>query len=285
MSMKVVAGPASQLLAVRTASLLGCEVDLTEYKEFPDGEVYCKVASDIKGQDVVIIQSTPQATDFIYLLELIDACDEAKSVTVVVPYFGYARQDKRFQPGEPVSARALARAVKADRVFTVNIHDRSTLKEFPCPATDLNAAPAVGDYIQGMGLKNPVLLAPDDGALSLVKSAAMPKGLHYDYLEKTRLSGDQVMIAPKSLDITGRDVVLLDDIVSTGGTIAEAVKLLKTNGVRDVYVGCIHPVLVRNAILKLHKAGIKAVISTDTLEKATSMVSASSVIAQALKSS
>lgn len=283
MSTRIVAGPSSQLLATRVASLLGCEIDLTEYKDFPDGEVYCRITGNIKGDDIVIIQSTPQATDFIYLLQLIDACDEAKSVTVVIPYFGYARQDKRFNPGEPVSARAMAKAIKADRVFTVNIHDPSVLKHFPCPAEDLNSAPEFGNYIESLKLHDPVILAPDDGALNLVKSASALKNLPYDYLEKTRLSGEEVKIAPKSLDVTGRDVVLLDDIVSTGGTIAEAIKLLKTNGVRDVYVGCVHPVLVRNAMLKLYRAGVRSVFSSDTLEKATSTVSVAPVIAAALK--
>ncbi|MCD1293804.1 ribose-phosphate diphosphokinase [Methanocella sp. CWC-04] len=283
MSTRIVAGPSSQLLATRVASLLDCEFDLTDYKEFPDGEVYCRVTGDVKGEDIVIIQSTPHSSDLIYLLQLIDACDEAKSVTVVVPYFGYARQDKRFKEGEPISARAMAKTIDADRVFTVNIHDRSVLKHFPCEATDLNAAPEIGNYIDTMGLLDPVILAPDDGALNLVRSASEPRGLHYDYLEKTRLSGEEVKIAPKNLDINGRDVVLLDDIISTGGTIAEAIKLLKTNGVRDVYVGCVHPVLVRNAVLKLYNAGVKSVISTDTLEKATSVISVAPVIAEALK--
>lgn len=283
MVMRVVAGPASQLLATRVASILKCDVDLTEYKEFPDGEVYCRVTGNIKGEDIVIIQSTFHASDLIYLLELIDACDEAASVTVVVPYFGYARQDKRFKPGEPITARALARTIKADRVFTINIHDHSILKYFPCQAIDLNAAPELGNYIDGMELRETTLLAPDDGALNLVRSAAEPRRLHYDYLEKTRLSGEEVRIAPKNLDIRGRDVVLMDDIISTGSTIAEAIKLLKVQGVRDVYVACVHPVFAHNAYLKLYDAGVKDIIATDTLEKAISKVSAAPVIADAIK--
>jgi ribose-phosphate pyrophosphokinase len=283
MGMRIVAGPASQLLATRVASLLKVPVDLTDYKQFPDGEVYCRVTGDITGQDVVVIQSTFHAYDLIYLLELIDACDEAKSLTVVTPYFGYARQDKRFKPGEPITARALAKCVKADRVFTINIHDRSVLKYFPCPAVDLNAAPELGNYIDGMELKDTTILAPDDGALNLVRSAAEPRDLHYDYLEKTRLSGEEVTIAPKNLDITGSDVVIMDDIISTGGTIAEAIKLLKAQGVRDVYVACVHGVFVHNAYLKLYDAGVKDILATDTLEKAISKVSVASVIANTIR--
>lgn len=283
MGMRIVAGPASQLLATRVASLLGCEVDLTEYKDFPDGEVYCRVTGNVKGEDVTIIQSTPRAEDLIYLYELIDACDEANSVTVVTPYFGYARQDKRFKPGEPVTARALARTIHADRMFTVNVHDRSILAHFPCEAVDLNAAPELGAYVAQMNLHDPIILAPDDGALNLVMSASALQGLIYDYLEKTRISGEEVKISPKHLDVTGKDVVIMDDIVSTGGTIAEAIKILKSNGVRDVYVACVHAVMVRNALLKLYDAGVKSVIATDTLEKAVSQVSVAPVIADAIK--
>nr|WP_197535234.1 ribose-phosphate diphosphokinase [Methanocella arvoryzae] len=283
MGMRIVAGPASQLLATRTAALLGCDIDLTDYKEFPDGEVYSRVTGEVAGNDIVIIQSTPTARDYIYLLQLIDACDEAKSLKVVIPYFGYARQDKRFNPGEPISSRAIARTIKADQVFTINIHDRSVLAHFPCKAEDLNVAPEIGNHIEGMKLHNPLVLAPDDGALNLVKSAATLKGLAYDYLEKTRLSGTEVKIAPKNLDVKGRDVVLLDDIVSTGGTIAEAAKLLRVIGAKDVHLGCVHPVLVGNAVIKLYRAGIKSVISTDTLEKATSRISAAPIIAEALR--
>lgn len=284
MGMRIVAGPSSQLLATRVASLLGCEADLTEYKEFPDGEVYCRVTGEVKGEDITIIQSTPHATDLIYLYELIDACDEAKSLTVVIPYFGYARQDKRFKSGEPITARAIAKTIKADRIFTMNIHDRSILPYFPCEAVDLNAAPELGAYVDSMNLHDPVILAPDDGALNLAMSASALRGLIYDYLEKTRISGDEVKIAPKHLsDVTGKDVVIMDDIVSTGGTIAEAIKILKTNGVRDVYVACVHAVLVRNALLKLYDAGVKSVIATDTLEKGVSTVSVAPVIANVLK--
>jgi ribose-phosphate pyrophosphokinase len=283
MDMRIVSGPSSQLLATRTASLLGCEVDLTEFKDFPDGEVYCRVTGELRGKDIVLIQSTPTANDYVYLLELIDACDEAKSLTVVMPYMGYARQDKRFHPGEPISARALARTIRADRVFTVNVHDPSVLPYFPCEAADLNAAGVIGNYIVNMSLHDPVLMAPDDGALKLVRPAAEQYGLPYDYLEKTRLSGEEVKIAPKNLDIKGRDVVLMDDIVSTGGTIAEAIKLLKAQGAREVHVACVHAVLVRNALLRMHQAGMRSMLSTDTLERATSKVSVAPIIAEAVK--
>jgi ribose-phosphate pyrophosphokinase len=283
MGMRIVAGPSSQLLATRAASLLGCEVDLTEYREFPDGEVYVRVTGDVKGHDIVIMQSTPTAADYVCLLELIDACDEADRVTVVMPYMGYARQDRRFQPGEPISARALAKTINADRVFTVNVHDPSVLQYFPGEAADLNAAGVLGNYIVNMSLYEPVILAPDDGALKIVRPAAERFGMPYDYLEKTRLSGDEVRIAPKSLDISGRDVVLMDDIVSTGGTIAEAVKLLRAAGAREVHVACVHAVLVRNALLRMHRAGMRSILSADTLEKATSRVSVAPIIAEALR--
>ena len=109
----------------------------------------------IENEKVTLIQSTPTDSDLVALLQLIDACEGAAEINVVVPYMGYARQDKKFKPGEPISARAIARCINADRVFTVNIHERSVLEHFPCPAVNLDAASLVGEYIAGSGLENP----------------------------------------------------------------------------------------------------------------------------------
>jgi ribose-phosphate pyrophosphokinase len=144
----------------------------------------------------------------------------AGRIDVVIPYFGYARQDRRFKQGESVSARALARAITADRVFTINVHNRGVLQH-----------------------------------------------ADFDYIEKTRLSGDDVAIKTKKLDVAGKDVVILDDIISTGGTIVKTSDLLRENGADRVYVACIHPVLARNAATRIFSAGIEGIMATDTLDR------------------
>lgn len=281
--MKIVGGPASQLLASRTARALGTEPVLCEFNRFPDGELYLRIADEIKNESVTLIQSTPTDSDFVSLLQLIDACNEAKELNVVIPYMGYSRQDKRFKPGEPISARAAARCINADRVFTVNIHEKSVLGYFPCPAKNLDAAKLLGEYIAGFGLENPILVAPDEGAEGLVKKVSSGLGFDYDHLQKTRLSGDTVTIKTKNIDVTGRHVVLVDDMIATGGTMTESIKMLKDQGAVDVYLACVHPVLARNAVLRLFNAGVKDIIATDTLEKSESILSVAPLIADALK--
>lgn len=278
--MKVLGGHASQALAAKVAKLLKCDFLEIEFKRFPDGEAYTRVLGDIEGE-IAIIQSTPSDGEFVHLLQLIDSC-EGTEIAAVIPYFGYARQDKRFHQGEAVSARAMAEAIDAEKVFTINVHNRGVLRFFKCPAIDLNAAPLLGEHLSEI-IKNSVIIAPDDGAIGLAKAAAEKLDLEYDYLEKTRLSAEKVETKPKTLNIDGRDIVLIDDIVSTGGTIVEATKLLKAQGAREVYVACVHAVLVEGALSKLYSAGVKEVIATDTIEKSVSTVTVAPLIAEALR--
>ena len=280
--MKVIGGPSSQLLASRVASALGCELAVCEFKLFPDKEMYIRIMDDI-GPEAVIVQSTATDSDFMALLQLIDACSTAERTHVVIPYMGYARQDQIFNKGEALSARAVARTIEADNVVTVNIHETSVLEHFRCNTVNINAAPLLGQYIRDMDhFRNPVILAPDAGAKGLAASAAEELGIDYDYLEKKRLSGDTVQMAPKNLDVKDRDVMILDDIISTGGTMAEAVRMLREQGAADVYVACIHPVLAGSAVLKLSRSGVVDVIATDTIEKAVSRVSVAPLLAKTI---
>ncbi len=280
--MKIIAGPASQLLAARVARELNSEPALCEFNRFPDGEVYTRIV-DNSIDDVTIIQSTPTDADIIALLQMIDACEEAPTINVVIPYMGYARQDKVFKSGEAISARAIARTINVDRVITVNIHEKSILEYFNADAFDLDASHLLGNYIRSLNLKDPLIISPDAGAIDIAESASADIGIDYDYLEKTRLSGDTVTIKTKNIDVKDREVILIDDMIATGGTMAESIKLLKSQGARDVYIACVHPVLTKNAVLKLYNAGVHEIIATDTLEKAQSKISVASLIADMIK--
>ncbi|HEY9247234.1 MAG TPA: ribose-phosphate diphosphokinase [Candidatus Methanoperedens sp.] len=280
--MNIIGGPASQLLAGRVSKEKKSNLLVSEFKRFPDGELYTRILGDLSGEKVTIIQSTVSDSDFISLLQLIDACQEASMIDVVIPYMGYARQDKIFKSGEPISARAMAKAVKADHIYTVNIHAKSILDYFDGKAADLDATPVIGKYIKSMELENPLIIAPDDGAIGLAQNASSDLGLDYDFLEKTRLSGDTVTLKPKNIAVKGRDVIIIDDIISTGGTMAETIALLRNQGAHEVFIACIHPVLSSNAVLKLFKAGMKGMIATDTIDKGVSAVSVAPVIADAL---
>jgi ribose-phosphate pyrophosphokinase len=279
--LNIIAGPASQLLAGRVCASSASNLLISEFRKFPDGELYSRIIDDI-GEDVTIIQSTVTDTDLVALLQLIDACSEVSKVNVVIPYMGYARQDKRFKSQEPITARALARTIKADNVFTINIHDQSILDYFDAKAVNLDATPMIGKYIKTMEFTDPLIIAPDDGAIGIAKNASKYLGIDYDYLEKTRLSGESVSIQPKNVQVQDRDVIIIDDIISTGGTIAEAISLLRKQGAHEVFAACVHPVLSNNAILKLFKAGVKGIIATDTIDKGVSVVSVAPVIASAI---
>ncbi|MBE0521145.1 MAG: ribose-phosphate diphosphokinase [Candidatus Methanoperedenaceae archaeon] len=281
--MNIIAGPASQLLAGRVSEEMGGNLLVTEFKKFPDGELYTRILDGFEDPGIVtIIQSTVSDSDFVALLQLIDACYEASNINVVIPYMGYARQDKRFKSGEPISARAMAGAIKADNVYTVNIHEESILDYFDARAVNLDATPVIGRYIKNMEFENPLIVAPDISATPLARNASVSLGIDYDFLEKTRLSGESVTISPKNVDVKGRDVIIIDDLISTGGTMAEAISLLGEQGASGVFVACVHPVLANNAVIKLFKSGVKGIIATDTIDKGVSVASVAPVIASAL---
>jgi ribose-phosphate pyrophosphokinase len=283
----IIGGPSSQLLAGRVAAILGDQLALCEYRTFPDGESYSQVVTE-PGDDVAIIQSTLTDRDIVYILQLLDICRD-KKVSLVIPYFGYARQDKIFKPGEPMTARAIASALNSflgeeSKVYTVNIHASSVLSHFNCRAENLDATPLLADKVRSLGLDNPIVISPDKGAMIMAKTAALCLGAECDYLEKTRLSGTEVSMAPKEIDVNGRDVVIFDDMIATGGTVATAISLLRKQGARKVFLAAVHPVLTGNAVLKLYRSGVEAVLATDTIDRGVGTVSVAPLIAEALKS-
>ena len=201
--MKVLGGPASQLLGSRVAREIGCALAIVEFKQFPDGELYLRIGEELDG-DTLIVQSTTTNDDFVYLLQLIDAaCDGY--LRAVIPYFGYARQDKRFKLGEPISARAIARAIDVDEAYVVNIHDPVSLDYFQLrsgkKAVNLSAAGLVGRYLKSMKFSSPLLIAPDEGAASLVREVAQATGCEFDVLVKKRFTSEDVEIQPKTVDV------------------------------------------------------------------------------------
>ncbi len=277
--MKVVAGPSSPLLAKRIAERLNAELAKTTFKRFPDGELYVRI-EDV-DEEAIIVQSINSNDDLVALMLMFDALEDAE-ITAVIPYMGYARQDKKFNEGEAVSIRAVAKLIEsyASKVITINIHSRDAASYFK-KLIEVDAMPIIGKYYAGMDV---VMVSPDLGSYERVKVCAEHAGCEFDYLEKVRLNAETVEIKPKSLDVKGKNVVIVDDIISTGGTMIEATKMLLKAGAKSVECACVHAVLAGNALNRLYSAGVRRVLATDTIEKAVSVISVAEAIVDVLKS-
>jgi ribose-phosphate pyrophosphokinase len=281
-TMKVICTEKSQILGTSLARALKTNVVEVKYSRFPDGEQYL-VTGEL-DDETIIVGSVVDNDALVQLLLIIDACDSSKN-RLVIPYMGYARQDKRFRQGEPVSARAIAQALSSgvSEIITVNIHETEVLRYFGVPARNISLAHTIGSYIKTLHLDNPLILAPDEGALIFARHVASAGGWDFDHLEKNRLSGVEVQMAPKQLCAASRSVVIVDDIISTGGTIATASGMLYKQGAKDVFAVCVHGVLSGGAYVRLMAAGIRDVICSDTIEQGCSKISAASQIANAIE--
>ncbi|XRO77304.1 ribose-phosphate diphosphokinase [Methanocaldococcus sp. 10A] len=284
--MIIVSGSQSQNLAFKVAKILNTKLTRVEYKRFPDNEIYVRVVDEINDDEAVIINTQKNQNDAI--VETILLCDAlrdegVKKITLVAPYLAYARQDKKFNPGEAISIRALAKIYSniVDKLITINPHETHIKDFFTIPFVYGDAVPKLAEYVKDK-LENPIVLAPDKGALEFAKTASEILNAEYDYLEKTRLSPTEIQIAPKTLDVNGRDVLIVDDIISTGGTMATAVKLLKEQGAKKIIAACVHPVLIGDALNKLYSAGVEEVVGTDTYLSEVSKVNVAEVIVDLL---
>lgn len=281
-------GSTCQTLAREVVGELGSSLGTLTVKWFPDGERYVRVESDVKGKDCIVIQSTsrPQDANVMELLQILDTLKEngAANVTTVVPYFGYGRQDKVFKPGENVMSKTIAKHIdmNSDEFYTVNIHKKHITDFFNISATELDAAPILGEYFKSYGLKAPVVIGPDEGAERLAKGVADIIGCPFDHLQKTRLGPGEVEMKPQNIDVNGKDVILVDDIIDSGGTIVEAIKMLRARGAASTLVGTIHPVLTGNVITRLFSSGAVDLIATNTINSQISYLTVSALIAEAL---
>ncbi len=283
-SMQVVGGSASTKLAGELSKSMGVSLSEVEVKRFPDDECYVRVQDDLKDEHVVVVQTAWPDTNIIELMLLLDAIGDMNpsSVTTVVPYFGYARQDKRFKDGEPISARAMARMLQtqSDEFITVDVHASSVIGWFDrIPARNVSAHREIGKFLRSRGVE--MVLSPDEGRKENAKRVADVVGCEADFLVKERLDGETVRMAPKSLDSAGRKVAIVDDIISTGNTIVKASEQLRKQGAASIIAVCTHGVFASNAIPRL-KAACDEVHSTDTIENPTSAITVAPEIAKAI---
>ena len=282
--MKVLGGSSSPLLATRLAKELDIALGKVDTRRFPDGECYVRIHDDLEREDVILVQSTRSDQEVVELLLLQDAIQEfrVRSLITVVPYFGYARQDKIFNRGEAISSRALIQAIQrnTDTVLLVDVHNLTILTYFDIPVENISGMLQIAKYLKDAGAE--MVLSPDEGSVSRARIVGQIIGTSVDYLEKTRIDGETVKITTKMLDVYRKRVAIVDDIIATGGTIVEAAKQLKDQGAKEVIAACTHGLYAQGALPKLEKV-VDTIVSSDTIENETSAVSVAPELAKAIK--
>ena len=288
--MKIIPGPSSTKLGNSIAEILGIETVRIAHKKFPDGESYIRLEGEVAGEEIAIVQTTgpPQDTNLIQLFILADAAKDlgAKRVIAVVPYLAYARQDKRFLPGEAISIQTIGKLLKAsgiDELLTVNVHQEKILEKFEIPARNISAIGLLANYFKSRGLEGAFALAPDKGASEFAIEASEILGGGYGWLhkERDRYTGE-VKTEEKTLDVSGKDAIIFDDIISTGGTTANAVKILKKQGARRIFAACVHPLMIGNAKERILQSGAEEIVGTDSVPSDVTVVSLAPLLAKAL---
>jgi ribose-phosphate pyrophosphokinase len=279
MSLLVLAGAANQPLAQAIATSLGVSLGSCDIEPFPDGELRVEIHESVRGHDVYLLQPTapPVERHLLTLLLLADACRRAGAsrVTAVVPYFGYARQDRRAVGREPVAARLVADLMQTsgiDRVVAVDLHSAAIEGFFANPVEHLTAVPILIDSLRSMRDEDGVVVAPDLGAAKLADRYAGELGLPSAVVHKTRLSGETVSVRRITGDVRNRTPLIVDDMISTGGTIEAAARAALENGSRPVVdVVATHGLLVGPAVERLRALPIRHMVVTDTLRQDRAM--------------
>jgi ribose-phosphate pyrophosphokinase len=244
----------------------------------------------VQNEDVAIVQTTspPQDMRLIQLALIADSAKRngAKKITAVVPYLAYARQDRVFLQGEAMSAETIARMLKAagvERLITVNVHQEKVLSHFPFPAKSVSAIPLLAEYFVKKGQAKAFALSPDEGGVHIAEEAKKVLGGECGYLEKSRdrYTG-QISMEKKTLAIEGKTVIIFDDIISSGGTIVAAAKILKELNPQEICVACVHPLLIGEAEKLIRHAGVEEIVGTDSVPSSVSKVSLAPVISKEL---
>ncbi|HET6427550.1 MAG TPA: ribose-phosphate pyrophosphokinase [Phycisphaerae bacterium] len=271
-NLKVFSGRAHPELSQRVADYLGLSLGALSIGRFPDGETMVKLNEDIRGRDVFFLQPTcpPVNDNLMELLVFLDCARRASAerITAVIPYFGYARQDRKDEGRVPITAKMVANLIStagADRVLTMDLHAAQIQGFFDIPVDNLYAEPVLSRYFAEKDLSDLVLVSPDIGNAKQARAYAQRLGGDIAVINKRRVSGEEVESGTIIGDIAGKTVLMMDDMISTAGTICGAAQLCKDKGAKRVYVGATHAVLCGAAIERLQAAPIEEVTVTDTI--------------------
>jgi len=296
-NIKLIAGSSNPILAEEIAQHLHVSLTKVKLSSFSDGETYVKIEENMRGADAFIIQSTcfPVNENLMQLLIMIDALRRASAdrITAVIPYFGYARQDRKATSREPITAKLVANllvAAGANRIVTVDLHADQIQGFFDIPLDHLTALPIIAEYIKNKEKNNLVVVAPDEGRVKesyeLAKKLHLPLVIIMKQRSKEKLDSFEMI---KILgEVKGKDIIMIDDQIQTGGTLYNATKILKENFANKIYLACTHPVLAGPAIERMQDSDIEELVVTDTIPiknhlKKIKVLSLSQLLAEAIK--
>jgi ribose-phosphate pyrophosphokinase len=268
---RLFAGRSNPELAQRIATFLSQDLGEVVVRDFPDGETFVRYNENVRGVDVFIVQPTcAPARNMLELLIMIDAAARASAsrVTAVIPYFGYARQDRKDQPRVSIAAKLMANLLTvagADRVLTMELHAGQIQGFFDIPVDNLYARPVLAQYFVEKGIEDPVVLPPDLGGTRIARGFARRLNAPLAVVEKRRHGDAQTEVSYLIGEVEGRNCIIVDDIVSTGTTIINVAKALKENGAREIYAAVTHGLLSDLAVEQILASPIKEIVVTDTV--------------------
>jgi ribose-phosphate pyrophosphokinase len=305
--MPVVSGSSGRDVATSLAPLIGMQYIELESRRFPDGEGYVRVPSNaidaVRSEPVVLVSNTYPDSGIVNTVLLLEAIAEVRrgnlsnlkgeepqnmedvgsGVYLAIPYYGYSRQDKRFSKGEAVSARVIADILArgCDGIAILDLHEPAVLKDMEVPIEFVSSMPEIAELLQNE-VSPDFVLSPDKGAIARATKVAGLIGCDFSYLEKTRIDAHTIEHTPKDLDVDGKVVAIVDDMISTGGTICRASDALRRQGATEVHAACTHGLFTGGAILRLSNH-VDGVHSTDSLPNPRAVVSAAPALARGLK--
>ncbi|QLH03698.1 phosphoribosylpyrophosphate synthetase [Nitrosopumilus cobalaminigenes] len=289
--LSVIAGKSSEEVSRKLSRKIKANFVKSQVRVFADGESKITLSGKISKRKSIVVQSIypPVDTNLIQALSLISKAKETSAeVIAIIPYMGYARQDREFLPGEIVTMKVLGKLFKgagASKIIAVDIHSMLGFKHFSIKTKNVSAIPDLVQYVKKLSLKNPLVVSPDQGGKERAKEFAKELGSEFIALEKKRdRKTGKVKIKTKNLDeVENRDLILVDDMISTGGSIVKATQFLKKQKCKKVYVACTHALLMNDAEKRIKKAGVTKIISANTIPGKTSIVDISNTIAKAIK--
>lgn len=271
--LKIISGNSNPELAREICDYIGIDLGKSRVSTFSDGEITLSLDESVRGADIFIVQptSTPVNDNLMELLIMIDAARRASArrITAVLPYYGYARQDRKVKAREPITAKLVANLVVqagARRVLGMDLHASQIQGFFDVPFDHLLAVPILADYFKNMDLENTIVVSPDMGGVTRARGFAERLGVPLAIVDKRRPMPNVCEVMNLIGDVEGKNVIMIDDIIDTAGTIVGAAEALKDRGAKDMYICCTHPVLSGPAIERIQNSCIKEMVTTNTIK-------------------